>query len=160
MLQQNQQLLLRKYARQLFRERGLFTPRLEVQCAFYIVFIRSSSNRFCSSGKELHLENNSYCSGVIAFREELRQCNPKGHTNCFQCWQSRCVIPVEHICNGRMRKVRFLCQSIICPSTRFHHLPICIYYNPRKGDVPTPEEWLKYVVEKLGMDGRDDLLRW
>lgn len=30
---------------------------------------------------------------------------------------------------------------------------------PCKGDVPTPEEWLKYAVEKLEMDGRDDLLR-
>ena len=27
---------------------------------------------------------------------------------------------------------------------------------PHKGDVPTPEEWLKYAVEKLEMDGRDD----
>ena len=31
---------------------------------------------------------------------------------------------------------------------------------PCEGDVPTPEEWLKYAVEKLEMDGRDDLLRW
>lgn len=31
---------------------------------------------------------------------------------------------------------------------------------PCKGDVPTPEEWLKYAVEKLEMDGRDDLLKW
>lgn len=30
---------------------------------------------------------------------------------------------------------------------------------PHEGDVPMPEEWLKYVVEKLEMDGRDDLLR-
>lgn len=30
---------------------------------------------------------------------------------------------------------------------------------PHKGDVPTPEEWLKYAVEKLEIDGRDDLLR-
>lgn len=30
---------------------------------------------------------------------------------------------------------------------------------PCVGDVPTPEEWLKYAVEKLEMDGRDDLLR-
>lgn len=30
---------------------------------------------------------------------------------------------------------------------------------PCEGDVPTPEEWLKYAVEKLGMDGRDDLLK-
>lgn len=31
---------------------------------------------------------------------------------------------------------------------------------PCKGDIPTPEEWLKYAVEKLEMDGRDDLLKW
>lgn len=31
---------------------------------------------------------------------------------------------------------------------------------PCAGDVPTPEEWLKYAVEKLEMGGRDDLLRW
>lgn len=30
---------------------------------------------------------------------------------------------------------------------------------PCEGDVPTPEEWLKYAVEKLEMDRRDDLLR-
>lgn len=30
---------------------------------------------------------------------------------------------------------------------------------PCMGDVPTPEEWLKYAVEKLEMDGQDDLLR-
>lgn len=29
---------------------------------------------------------------------------------------------------------------------------------PCKGDIPTPEEWLKYAVEKLEVDGRDDLL--
>lgn len=31
---------------------------------------------------------------------------------------------------------------------------------PCKGNVPTPEEWLKYAVEKLEMDGQDDLLKW
>lgn len=31
---------------------------------------------------------------------------------------------------------------------------------PCMGAVPTPEEWLKYAVEKLEMDGRDDLLLW
>ncbi|MDO4322477.1 MAG: hypothetical protein Q4C61_08105 [Lachnospiraceae bacterium] len=31
---------------------------------------------------------------------------------------------------------------------------------PCVGDVPTPEEWLKYAVEKLEMGGRDDLLKW
>lgn len=30
---------------------------------------------------------------------------------------------------------------------------------PCKGDLPTPEEWLKYAVEKLKADGQDDLLR-
>ena len=29
---------------------------------------------------------------------------------------------------------------------------------PCAGEMPTPEEWLKYVVEKLKEDGRDDLL--
>ena len=31
---------------------------------------------------------------------------------------------------------------------------------PCEGDIPTPEEWLKYAVEKLEMDGQDVLLRW
>ena len=31
---------------------------------------------------------------------------------------------------------------------------------PCVGEMPTPEEWLKYVVEKLKEDGRDDLLQW
>jgi len=26
--------------------------------------------------------------------------------------------------------------------------------------IPTPEEWLRYVVEKLIENGRDDLLQW
>ena len=30
---------------------------------------------------------------------------------------------------------------------------------PCVSDVSTPEEWLKYAVEKLEMGGRDDLLR-
>ena len=31
---------------------------------------------------------------------------------------------------------------------------------PRAGDIPTPEEWLRYAVERLEEDGRSDLLRW
>lgn len=31
---------------------------------------------------------------------------------------------------------------------------------PHIGDVPTPEEWLRYVVEKLEDEGLSDLLRW
>ena len=31
---------------------------------------------------------------------------------------------------------------------------------PCADEMPTPEEWLKYVVEKLKEDGRDDLLQW
>ena len=31
---------------------------------------------------------------------------------------------------------------------------------PCAGDFPTPDEWLKYVVEKLEEDGHSDLLRW
>ncbi|MCM1006324.1 MAG: hypothetical protein NC485_00040 [Ruminococcus flavefaciens] len=31
---------------------------------------------------------------------------------------------------------------------------------PRKGNIPTPEEWLKYAVEKLEMSGQGDSLRW
>ena len=30
---------------------------------------------------------------------------------------------------------------------------------PCAGDVPTPEEWLRYSVERLKEDGREDLLR-
>nr|WP_326165778.1 hypothetical protein [uncultured Oscillibacter sp.] len=31
---------------------------------------------------------------------------------------------------------------------------------PRAGDIPTPEEWLRYAVEQLEAEGRGDLLRW
>ena len=31
---------------------------------------------------------------------------------------------------------------------------------PHPGDVPSPEEWLRYVVEKLEEEGLSDLLRW
>ena len=31
---------------------------------------------------------------------------------------------------------------------------------PRTGEIPTPEEWLRYAVEKLEEEGRGDLLRW
>lgn len=30
---------------------------------------------------------------------------------------------------------------------------------PCAGEIPTPDEWLKYVVEKLTEEGREDLLR-
>lgn len=30
---------------------------------------------------------------------------------------------------------------------------------PCVGDMPTPEEWLRYSVERLKEDGREDLLR-
>ena len=31
---------------------------------------------------------------------------------------------------------------------------------PRAGDIPTPEEWLRYAVEQLEAEGRGDPLRW
>ena len=31
---------------------------------------------------------------------------------------------------------------------------------PRAGKIPTPEEWLRYAVERLEAEGRGDLLRW
>ena len=31
---------------------------------------------------------------------------------------------------------------------------------PHTGDVPSPEEWLRYVVERLEDEGLSDLLRW
>lgn len=31
---------------------------------------------------------------------------------------------------------------------------------PHTGDVPSPEEWLRYVVENLEAEGLSDLLRW
>lgn len=31
---------------------------------------------------------------------------------------------------------------------------------PCAGEIPTPDEWLKYVVEKLEAEGRSDLLGW
>lgn len=30
---------------------------------------------------------------------------------------------------------------------------------PYSGELPTPDEWLRYVVEKIKSDGREDLLR-
>lgn len=31
---------------------------------------------------------------------------------------------------------------------------------PCEGEIPTPDEWLWYAVEKLQEEGRGDLLRW
>lgn len=31
---------------------------------------------------------------------------------------------------------------------------------PCAGQIPTPDEWLKYAVEKLEEEERSDLLRW
>ena len=31
---------------------------------------------------------------------------------------------------------------------------------PRAGEISTPEEWLRYAVERLEAEGRSDLLRW
>ena len=31
---------------------------------------------------------------------------------------------------------------------------------PCAGNIPTPDEWLRYAVERLEADGRTDLLRW
>lgn len=31
---------------------------------------------------------------------------------------------------------------------------------PHAGEIPTPEEWLRYAVERLEAEGRGDLLRW
>ncbi len=31
---------------------------------------------------------------------------------------------------------------------------------PCEGDIPTPEEWLKYAVEKLEISGQENLLQW
>ena len=31
---------------------------------------------------------------------------------------------------------------------------------PRTGEIPTPEEWLRYAVGRLEEEGRGDLLRW
>ena len=31
---------------------------------------------------------------------------------------------------------------------------------PCAGKIPTPDEWLRYAVERLQEEGRDDLLRW
>lgn len=31
---------------------------------------------------------------------------------------------------------------------------------PCAGEIPTPDEWLKYAVEKLEAEEREDLLRW
>ena len=31
---------------------------------------------------------------------------------------------------------------------------------PCTGKIPTPEEWLRYAVERIEAEGRGDLLRW
>lgn len=31
---------------------------------------------------------------------------------------------------------------------------------PCAGEIPTPDEWLKYVIEKVEAEGHGDLLRW
>lgn len=31
---------------------------------------------------------------------------------------------------------------------------------PCEGEIPTPDEWLQYSVEKLQAEGQEDLLRW
>lgn len=31
---------------------------------------------------------------------------------------------------------------------------------PRSGEIPTPDEWLRYAVERVQEEGREDLLRW
>lgn len=31
---------------------------------------------------------------------------------------------------------------------------------PCEGEMPTPDEWLKYVVERLETEGRSGLLQW
>lgn len=31
---------------------------------------------------------------------------------------------------------------------------------PCSGEIPTPDEWLRYAVERLQEEGREDLLRW
>lgn len=31
---------------------------------------------------------------------------------------------------------------------------------PHAGEIPTPEEWLRYAAERLEVEGRGDLLRW
>lgn len=31
---------------------------------------------------------------------------------------------------------------------------------PCEGEIPTPDEWLRYAVERLQAEGREDLLRW
>lgn len=31
---------------------------------------------------------------------------------------------------------------------------------PSAGKIPTPEEWLRYAVERIEAEGRGDLLRW
>lgn len=31
---------------------------------------------------------------------------------------------------------------------------------PCVGEIPTPDEWLRYAVERLQEEGRGDLLRW
>lgn len=31
---------------------------------------------------------------------------------------------------------------------------------PCAGEIPTPDEWLRYAVERLQEEGRGDLLRW
>ena len=36
---------------------------------------------------------------------------------------------------------------------QWRRIPCC-------GEIPTPDEWLHYAVDRLQEDGREDLLRW
>lgn len=49
------------------KKKHIVPPWLEVQCAFYIVFIRSSSSRFCSSDKVRCFEKSISCSVLVVF---------------------------------------------------------------------------------------------
>lgn len=76
------------------------------------------------------------------------------HENFFERLARERNITVEEmrqIISDRIEKG--LCDSDLEKRKSWEAIP-CV------GDIPTPEEWLKYAVEKLEIDGRDDLMNW
>ncbi len=77
--------------------------------------------------------------------KELRQGDAKRSTHRLQSRQRRSIVPIKHICDCGVGEIGLLCKSIVCPASllhhlpytalrvHFHHLPICNYYNSRKG---------------------------
>lgn len=82
---------------------------------------------------------------LVPFCKELRQSYAKRSVDCFQSRKRWRIVPacIEKGWNNPDWKKQMQWRNIPC-----------------FGEMPTPEEWIKYVVEKLQEDGREDLLLW